>query len=167
MLRESSLPEIIADRWRDWVDANDQVDAPLGAEDGEYQLLDPAYRTPNRLAGHASELWALSDIEPEHIEALLPHVCALPHDRLEINVNTAMDEVLAALGDTPGSIPSVDQLGLRQYKSPTEFTTEFQATQAYQVDGIVVTSEYFELQVRGADRRPRDGAIQPSASRPR
>jgi general secretion pathway protein K len=88
LLTVLGLDTRIADLWKDWVDADDSITG-LGAEDGQYLLTDPPYRPPNRMAGGASELRFLYDIDPEDANAVLPHVAALPSTSLRVNVNTA------------------------------------------------------------------------------
>ncbi|MCZ6710191.1 MAG: type II secretion system minor pseudopilin GspK, partial [Gammaproteobacteria bacterium] len=44
LLRNLSVPESIADSWRDWVDGDEEIRG-FGAEDGVYLLYDNAYRT--------------------------------------------------------------------------------------------------------------------------
>ena len=76
LLRNSSQPESIADAWKDWVDADQEVTG-FGAEDGEYLLLDDPYRTADAPAVHISEFKLIRGLEAETLEALLPSLCLL------------------------------------------------------------------------------------------
>jgi general secretion pathway protein K len=147
LLRQHAVPERLADAWRDWVDA-DQDATGLGAEDGDYLLLDPAYRTANAPAAHVSEFRLLRDFEPAMFETLEPDLCVLPSNRLELNVNTVRPGVLAALA--PGS--SADQMAVvlgdaRDYSDVGE-VTQLIPELAGAVDALGVTSEYFEVGIR-------------------
>ncbi|MCF7222622.1 type II secretion system minor pseudopilin GspK [Marilutibacter chinensis] len=78
----------LADTLVDWIDT-DATRSPLGAEDGRYALLRPAYRTSGTLLAEASELRALGGYTAAVYARLRPHVCALPGaDLSPINVNT-------------------------------------------------------------------------------
>ncbi len=147
LLRNRGLPDALADGWRDWVDADQDLNG-FGAEDGDYLLLDPAYRTANALAAHVSEFRLLKDLEPGMLDALGQSVCVLPTDALRINVNTARADVLAALS------PAVTEAqlagfvdSLRDLADVAQFTQLFPDL-AGAVDALTVTSEYFEISIR-------------------
>ena len=147
LLRNLSIPENYADSWRDWVDADQEISG-FGAEDGDYLLLEDGYRTANRPAGHISELKLIRDMNAEYYELLRDHVCVLPSEALELNVNTAGAAALAALNPAM----SMEQLQAlveteRAYTDVAEVTNEYPDL-ASAVDTMRVTSEYFELQVR-------------------
>ena len=85
---------------RDWVDAdNERIDLN-GAEDNEYQGLDPPYRAANRPMQSVSELLQVRGMTRELYAALRPYVAALPTVGTRINVNTAPPQVLACLSKT-------------------------------------------------------------------
>jgi general secretion pathway protein K len=147
LLRNRDVPEQLADVWRDWVDADQDVDG-FGAEDGEYLLAEPPYRTANATAAHVSELRLLRDIEPEQVAALEDAVCVLPVTELKVNVNTAGAAVLAAMNPAlaePQMQAFVD--AVRDYDSVGEVVSEFPDL-AVAVDALGVTSEYFQVNVR-------------------
>ncbi|MDP6376424.1 MAG: type II secretion system minor pseudopilin GspK [Pseudomonadales bacterium] len=147
LLRNLSLPEPLADAWRDWVDADEDITG-FGAEDGDYLLEEVPYRAANQLAGHVSESTLVKGMDAEVMEVLAPHICVLPDDELWLNVNTASPQVLSALND------NVDEMGLvalaeepREFEDVGEFTQNFQElVPVAQV--LKVTSAYFEVQVR-------------------
>ncbi|MEZ5561152.1 MAG: type II secretion system minor pseudopilin GspK [Pseudomonadales bacterium] len=170
LLRNRNLPETLADAWKDWVDPDQDITA-FGAEDGEYLLAEPPYRTADGPAGHVSEFRLLRDFEPEMWEAIGNTLCVLPTEDLSINVNTASAAVLAALN------PALSEAQLepfieaqRDYASVAQVTSEFPEL-ADAVDALTVTSEYFEIQVRAQvddtlaelasviRRNPADGSI--------
>ncbi len=147
LLRNNNVPDTLADAWQDWVDADDSING-FGAEDGEYLLLEQAYRTANQLAGHVSEFKLLNGFEAEYLEALGDVLCVLPNDSLKLNINTASAAALASLSP---SLTASQMQGLvevdRTYTDANEITTEFPDL-AGAIDALTVTSEYFEVQVR-------------------
>jgi general secretion pathway protein K len=147
LLRNLDLPEALADGWRDWIDPDQELTG-FGAEDGDYLLFDPAYRPPNALASHVSELRLLKGVEPEVYEALAPSVCVLPNSQLRLNVNTAGPEVLAALSPEASAeaLTSFTE-GTRDLTDVSQFTQEFPDL-AGAVDALTVWSEYFEVSIR-------------------
>ena len=119
LLDNLDIPRTIADAARDWVDADEEVDAH-GAEDGEYLLRQPGYRPANAPFVHVSELRLLRDMQPEYLEVLLEHVCALPEETLRININTATLHTLAALANlNPSDLQSFIE-SEREYQNRAE-----------------------------------------------
>jgi len=85
---------------RDWVDADNERLDLNGAEDNEYQGLDPPYRAANRPMQSVSELLQVRGVTKELYAALKPVVTALPTIGTRINVSTAPAAVLFALSRT-------------------------------------------------------------------
>ena len=147
LLRNLNQPEAIAEAWKDWVDADEEVTG-FGAEDGEYLLLDNPYRTANAPAAHVSELRLIRGLEEDSLDVLLPEVCVLPETELDLNVNTASAAVLASLDPNLSAtqmIPFAESE--RDYGDVESVTAEFPDLAAA-VDAMSVTSEYFEIQIR-------------------
>lgn len=72
----------------DWIDS-DANESPLGAEDGAYRGMTPAYLPANTLMVDASELKAVRGVTAAHYARLKPLICALPvAEPLRVNVNT-------------------------------------------------------------------------------
>jgi general secretion pathway protein K len=147
LLRNRDVPDALADAWRDWVDADQDING-FGAEDGEYLLEDTPYRTANAPAAHVSELRLLHGIEREYLQALENVVCVLPTTELRVNINTADAAVLAALS------PSLNEAQLqafteavRDYDNVSAVTAELPDL-AVAVDALTVSSEYFRVDVR-------------------
>jgi general secretion pathway protein K len=90
------LPESLADAIVDWIDPDDAVTQPAGAEDLDYLGREPAYRAANRAIADVGELAQVRGMTPEALARLAPHVTALP-DETPVNVNTASATVLLAL----------------------------------------------------------------------
>lgn len=82
---------------RDWVDADSERIDLNGAEDNEYEGLDPPHRAANRPMLSASELLEVRGVTPALYTALRPYVTALPTIGTRINVNTAPEPVLLSL----------------------------------------------------------------------
>ncbi len=97
---EASKAAGIGSAIRDWVDADSERLDLNGAEDNEYQGLDPPYRAANRPMQSVSELLQVRGMTKGLYLALRPFVAALPTVGTRINVNTASSQVLAALSKT-------------------------------------------------------------------
>ena len=147
LLRNLRLPETHADAWRDWIDADEEIHG-FGAEDGDYLLLENAYRTANRPAGHLSELRLLRDMNREVYDAVKPHLCVLPTETLQINVNTADAVVLSSLDSSinPQQMQNLVQ-GERTFASVSEATNANPELRGA-TSVMSVTSEFFEVHVR-------------------
>ena len=95
ILPDQSNPSRLANEMADWLDSNNIVDEPEGAEDAEYRDR----RTPNMPAAHESELRALLGFQatdmPEDPMAW-GLLTALPPGT-SLNVNTAPQQVLDAV----------------------------------------------------------------------
>jgi general secretion pathway protein K len=147
LMRNRNVPETLADAWRDWVDADQEIQG-FGAEDGEYLLEDPAYRTANAPAAHVSEFRLLRGVEAEHLEALGDTLCVLPSTELSININTAGAEVMAAMS------PNLTEPQMQAFaESPRDYDSVAMLVSEYAdltpaVDALSVTSEYFEINIR-------------------
>lgn len=73
----------------DWLDSDERTDSIDGAEDLEYQLLDPPYRAANNLIYDISELLLIQGFNQENMNRLKPYVCAIPQaGYFKININT-------------------------------------------------------------------------------
>ncbi|MFU8816863.1 MAG: type II secretion system minor pseudopilin GspK [Pseudomonadales bacterium] len=147
LLRNRGVPEGLADAWKDWVDADQEVHG-FGAEDGAYLLEPVPYRTADVPAAHVSELRLVRGMEAEYMEVLAPVLCTLPNTDLRVNVNTAAAAVLAAMA--PGlSEPQMEAFtsAVRDYDDTGTVVTEFPDLAAA-VDALTVTSEYFQVDVR-------------------
>ena len=136
-------PEI-ADRISDWIDADD-VATGFGAEDSEYLLADPAYRTPNTAMGDVSELRLLHGQDEDPTRLLSRYTCVLPITSLSLNINTVDGDVLASLIAQP-DLPRYRAfaIGGRNFRTVADFlqtNPEFAPFSAY----LAVVSEYFRI----------------------
>ncbi len=96
LLRDIGLDEALVYAIIDWIDEDQNVSIPDGAEDFEYLGRDLPYRTPDAAMASVSELLLINGITREFYDTLWPYVTVLP-EYTEINVNTASAEVLMML----------------------------------------------------------------------
>ena len=80
----------------DWLDTDDKITYPGGAEDDEYTNKQPPYLAANQLMVDPSELRMVNGFTAEIMTKLLPHITVL-NRYTELNVNTAAKELLLAL----------------------------------------------------------------------
>lgn len=98
----------------DWMDTDNTVTSPGGAEDDEYLARTPPYRTGNLPLTELSNLLSVKGFDQQMVERLAPLVTVLPRPT-PINVNTAPAAVLVA------AIPG---LGLDEAQSLVESRDE-------------------------------------------
>jgi general secretion pathway protein K len=98
LLRALKIDPELAASIADWIDADFEPQT-RGAEDTQYLLATPPYRTGNRRFAHVSELRLVRGVTDEIYRRLAPEVCALPLST-PINVNTATPAVLMSLDDS-------------------------------------------------------------------
>lgn len=145
-----------AERLVDWLDADQEPSGGFGAEDNQYLLLAPPYRTANRRLADVSELRLLLEMTEADYQRLLPFVTALPADAT-LNVNTANAWVLASLAD---GIPLSTAQGLvaarrgQGYPDVPSFLAQLPGLQV-QSQALAVGSQYFQAtsEVTVGDRR--------------
>ena len=81
----------------DWVDEDSTPINSWGAEQAEYDSMQPPRVPANSRIADVSELAAISGYEVFEVQRLAPWLAALPVIT-KININTAADEVLTAMG---------------------------------------------------------------------
>lgn len=156
LLAKAGLPETLADAVLDWVDADDAVTLPGGAEDAYYAGRAAPYRAANREIAEIGELLLVKGFTADHLRRLAPYITALP-GRTPVNVNSASAEMLAAL------LPEVSYATAKAiaaardrepYGSSIEFARRLPATAAHVAGELLdVRSDYFA--VRGSVRAGR------------
>jgi general secretion pathway protein K len=150
-------------RWaglaRDWIDQDDEVGNPDGAEDSVYTSQTPPYRTGNWPMMSASELMNLPGFGADRYRKIAPYVTALPNANTTINICTAPALVLESLveglnGEWSGN-PAVLANGRKTGCFPdkatfTNVATSFAGPKAMSGLGnpIDIRSSYFELTTR-------------------
>jgi general secretion pathway protein K len=151
LLAMQGIDVMFVDRIIDWIDTNQNA-SPLGAEDFEYLGLEQPYRTSGQLLADVSELRLLLDMPPESIELLLRLVASLPDPNSNINVNTALPEVLQALAPDLSLDMAEAMVASRQdtegYDNVQAFLQdEALAGQSIPLQGLSVQSSYFQVTV--------------------
>ena len=96
LLKGLNLNPDLADAVVDWIDADDEPSGGGGAENSTYLALPQPYRAGNQNLQQVDELRRIRGFDAATVSRLTPFVTALPF-RTEINLNTAPQEVLAAL----------------------------------------------------------------------
>jgi general secretion pathway protein K len=150
-------------RWaglaRDWIDPDDAVSDPDGAEDAVYTSQTPPYRTGNFPMLSASELLNLPGFGADRYRKIAPYVTALPNTNTTINICTAPALVLESLveglsGEWSGN-PAVLANGRKTGCFPDKMTFTNVATShtgKSAMDSIGTTidikSSYFQLTTR-------------------
>ena len=150
----------------DWIDADATVVNSWGAEQPDYESFDPPRVVANGQLVETTELADIAGYTIAEVQALLPWVSALPLKQqgsvLPINVNTAGNELLFALGGSygqqfvdaiidgrPFSVGQVhehlnDYLGLRDPAN----NNVGRADSIWAKDLITETSNYFQLYLK-------------------
>ena len=96
LLEALELPPDLAFAVLDWIDPDADLAGVAGAEDGFYLGLARPYRAANQPMLQVEELHRIRGFTPERVERLKPFVTALL-GRTPVNINTAPEEVLAAI----------------------------------------------------------------------
>lgn len=129
----------------DWIDADQEVGFPDGAEDSTYTSLTPSYRAFNRPLVNVTELLSLDGMDKASFDILLPHVTALP-GRTLINVNTATPAVLQSLDENLDASAIERLLSLREDGGFLDYAQTFSTLlKPAMFAQIVDKSSYFQL----------------------
>ncbi len=131
LLQNLGLADELADYLADFIDKDDALGFPVGAEDNDYLVLQQGYRTSNKPLVSVTELRLVKGFDAEVISKLMPHISALP-EGAPINVNTATAEVLRSLiasgGGSPGiSLADAESLIKTRETKPFEMVADFLA----------------------------------------
>jgi len=110
----------------DWLDLNPTVDRPGGAEDIDYLSLPQPYRSANQALQSVDELRLVKGFTAEIVETLRLYVTALPVPTT-VNVNTAPEQVLAALFVNPPASAAIKTVLESRVSQPFEDPSQFLA----------------------------------------
>lgn len=132
----------------DWLDADEEISFPAGAEDNEYLGADVPHRTGNTAMVSVSELRQIQGMTNEMYQALIDHVSTLPR-QTDINVNTATANVLVALVDGL-SLTEAEQIISEREDEPFETVDSFAKhgqvkDRLKSNDGINISSDFFMI----------------------
>jgi general secretion pathway protein K len=156
LLQNLDIDQVLADYLVDFIDADVELGFPAGAEDNDYQLLQPGYRTANRLLVSVTELRLVKGFDAASIRKLIPYISALP-ENTQINVNTASAEVLRTLATNTGGSPGIsladaenliEARGIKGYESTADFMAQpvVQANQSAISQAVIsVSSNWFQM----------------------
>lgn len=147
LLNAVGLSPDLADAVVDWIDPDQNVTFPSGAEDTEYMSMDPPYRAANQPMVSPSELMLVKGFDADSYNKLAPYISTLPA-YTAINVNTAPAQVLMALvpGLDSGTAKTiVDDAKNKGFASVAEFQKEVGnlAMPADKATAASVSSQYF------------------------
>ena len=137
----------LADRWVDWVDADQDVTA-LGSEDALHLMGDPPRRAANQRAAHVSEFMVATGLDAEAFERLRPHIAVLPIDDLQVNVNTANEIVLGTLAPNFTAGAALRLVEQEREIARVEDITGSHPELGEAVAALTVKSAFFQVQVR-------------------
>ena len=142
-------PEI-SDAMADWMDADSITSSAAGAEDDYYLGLTPPYRAANTPFQSISELMLVRGfrkIAEDKRKELEKSLAVLPGQTL-ININTASDELLKAIGIKDEGINTIHQRLSDEGQGPFQSIKELKSMKLIPEDklaGLGTTTEYFQL----------------------
>ncbi|QIZ78418.1 type II secretion system minor pseudopilin GspK [Ferrimonas lipolytica] len=155
---DSYTAEMIADRVRDFVDADSDNAGSYGAESAEYEAREFPYQAPNQLMFHHSELRAVLGVSAQHYQFLEDRICAIPgDDRQLLNVNTlAIEQPQLLVGMVEGKLSNSEAQEVLNnrpedgWETIEDFWAEANMQRLSDIDDalkstIVVDSDYFRL----------------------
>ena len=145
-----ALPPSLLNAIADWVDADDRVSEPGGAEDTWYLSQPRPGLAANAPVRRVSEFLAVRGTAPGSLARLLPFVSALEAPA-SVNVNTAPPEVLAAVVaglDAAGAAALIASRAQTPFANIADFRTRLPRP-ALVVDEtlIDVRSDWFEVSI--------------------
>ena len=152
--------EIAAASTWEYIDPDDSVQSPLGVEDSEYESRSTPYVVPNNFMADTTEWRAVNGVSQKMWEQVNQLLCAIPSDKLLVNVNTlTVDEapVLSAIFHPSLSVDQARELiegrePIDGWGSVDNFLAESALSgvnkdQRERLKGFLdVRSQYFELE---------------------
>lgn len=152
MLANINAPTELVNTIMDWIDADQELRFPGGAEDVQYLSGDHPYRTSNRLLESPTEILYVKGMTYEIYEQLEPAITALPESNLEINVNTAPATVLQSIIEdftTADAEKFIEERTKEPFKKIEDFLQHPMIKGRKVVTtGIAVSSRYFLLKAQ-------------------
>jgi len=134
---------LLSDRIQDWID-EDTSARPAGAEDYDYLVSEPPYRTGNAIVQDVSELGLLG-VEPEILQQIMPFFTALPDAQTLVNINTASPYILQALASEL-SFEAAEVLVQRREEQEGGFETVQAFLQLPELAGVRVVTNGLSVQ---------------------
>ena len=128
LLTSQGLDPGLSAALRDWLDPTSNTRTG-GSLDTEYLNLPQPYRAANQALSSVDELRLVKGFSADVVETLRPYVIALPMTMpTPINVNTAGEQVLAALFATPPPPAVLKALLEKRADTPFESVAQFNAS---------------------------------------
>ncbi|MGE6097740.1 GspK family T2SS minor pseudopilin variant ExeK [Aeromonas salmonicida] len=147
----------LTDAIRDWTDKDTALVSSYGGEDAYYEGLTPPYLTANQWMISTDELRAVRGVSAKLYARLAPYVCALPTDKLVVNINTIKPEQAAllvalyqdkvGLDDAKRVLTSRPQKGWKDKKAMTDQMPVQVSTIQGLDTALDVKSSYFEAKL--------------------
>ncbi len=172
LLRILKLNPDIANAVTDWLDSDDEISSPGGAENNYYWSLQPPYRAANLPIKTIDELRRVKNMDDASFHTLSQHITALPltnpsasgNERSKININTAAAEVLQALFIDVSREEIAEIIRLRElpFKDVADIKERRKSLPVAIVDGFLdVKSSHFEtsLAITGESSQVRQTAL--------
>lgn len=152
----------LADAIRDWVDADHDPFSGNSAEDNYYLGLEVPYRSANRALESLSELALIrgyAEIDEKKRPELLNEIATLPPGS-KINVNSASEHVLTAIGFDKDSITTILARRETDGAGPYENIDDLKQLKQFEEEeldtgNLSVTTEYFLLKAKAQIGRAR------------
>lgn len=149
LLHLMDLETDLVDSVIDWIDDNEDLHYPAGAEDDDYLQSTPAYRAGNQMMSDKDELIWVKGITNQASRRLSQHLVALP-EQTPVNVNSATAQVLMSLADGL-SITDAESIIQHREKTPFEDIKLFLKQDALagivmSPKGLSVDSHYYLLE---------------------
>ena len=129
LLENLALSPELSNALVDWIDRDDETSFPGGAEDSAYLALAQPFRAANQRIVQIEELYSVKGFDIATINKLKPFITALPA-QTKININTAPEEVLAAVLPTLGKA-AMGELLSRRMARPFKSTDGEDGIQTY------------------------------------
>ena len=151
LLSGLGLSPELAEAVLDWIDADQDLAGPGGAEDSYYLALARPYRAPNAPMTQVEELYRIRGFDAASVAKVKPFVTALPA-RTTVNLNTASDRVIAAVLDLP--LDKAQLLVAERGRSPFASTQDLSdrarkiGLDAIASGAVDVKSDFFSVRVR-------------------
>ena len=150
LFTQLGIPPALLDSMNDWVDADNVVRAPGGAEDAFYLGQNPPLLAANAPVLRFAEMLAVRGATAPMIARLQPFVGAMP-ESTPLNVNTAPPEVLAAAIDgldADGTLALVASRKLQPFGTVADFKSRLPKPDLVTNDQMfAVRSNYFIVSV--------------------
>ena len=143
---------VLRDSISDWIDADDNSKSGSGAEQYYYLGLEQPYQAANSPILHTSSLKQIRGFEQlnkKQLDELREYLNSLPEDEAKLNINTASDNVLEAIGINSNTMSKI--VDSKPYEDVAAFIADVnsQTGTNFQSDDFTVESSYFLIDITG------------------